>query len=349
MLVARLCGGRLADLFGRIKTLIIADVVILIAVGMMTFAYSPVFLLVARAILGVGVGLALLVGPTYLSEISPPNFRGRLIALHELCVCLGSLIGFAANLVFPAVSWRAKLGVSAIPSLAQLFLTFVLPESRPPKKSSAADAQADAQKERFPWRATLIAALLCGAGSGCGFYAVQAFGGELLQRFMPEKSMDEISSKILPWFGVAKLLGVGLCYLAIDLMGRKAVMYASMVVVMAAQVLLILATEQKEDATGMMGVIGCGGVIFGWALGIGTMMFLAANELLSDKYRAIGSSIAMVFNSLVEIFYQFTFKSMFDCTAYPSLPFWLFLAYSAFALVLTRFALPETLGVALVH
>ena len=338
MLFARLVGGRLADLIGRVRSLVLADVVILVAVAMMTFAHSPALLLVARAVLGAGVGLALLVGPTYLSEISPPNFRGRLITMHELCVCFGSLLGFAAKLLFPGVSWRVKLGVSAVPSLAQLLLTLALPESRPVTK---APSEGDA---KFPWRATLVAALLCGAGSGCGFYAVQAFGVEILQNYLPTKSMDEISRHILPWFGLAKVLGVGVCYLVIDLMGRKAVMYASMLALIASLVVLLLA---GQDASGLMGVIGCGGVIFGWALGIGTMMFLTANELLNDRYRAVGSSVALVFNSLIEIFYQFSFTSMFDFS--PSLPFSLFLAYSVFALVLTRVALPETLGLALAH
>mmetsp|Transcript_2475 Transcript_2475/g.2039 ORF Transcript_2475/g.2039 Transcript_2475/m.2039 type:complete len:113 (-) Transcript_2475:93-431(-) len=88
MLLGRLTGGILQDTFGRRIGLAIADIFIIISVSL-TWALGPIYytlLLICRLLLGIGISLALLIGCTYLSEISPPKWRGRMVTSHELSI-----------------------------------------------------------------------------------------------------------------------------------------------------------------------------------------------------------------------------------------------------------------------
>ena len=381
ILVSRLFAWSLADKFGRIKSLVAADVIILAGIMTTVLTKSAALLLIGRFFLGMGVGTALLVGPTYLSEISPRVFRGRLVTLHELCVCIGSFLGFSSSWALPESSWQVKLGISAIPSLIQLGLTFMLPESpnwlsfngrleeaeksklrlglsEDPPTTHVFDLELDHNIDKPPisqpkqktlnllrslWTAhkspLLISLCVCIAGSACGFYVLQAFAVKIVSRLFPEGDEKHIEKSILPWLGAAKLVGVLICYGVIDLLGRRAVLLASLATVIMSNCLLITSAY----IPGWSVIIGIGFGIFGWSLGLGSMTLLVANELMPTEYRATASGIVLAGNSIVEVVYHLTFRLMFDAS--PALPFIMFLAYSVFAFGVTFVLVPETLGV----
>ncbi|HEY9711978.1 MAG TPA: MFS transporter, partial [Chroococcales cyanobacterium] len=78
--------GRLTDHFGRKK--VILGTAILFAVGSLVTALAPsVALLVAgRVVLGLAIGVASFAAPLYISEMSPANIRGALVALNQLAI-----------------------------------------------------------------------------------------------------------------------------------------------------------------------------------------------------------------------------------------------------------------------
>jgi hypothetical protein len=109
---------------------------------------------------------------------------------------------------------------------------------------------------------------------------------------------------------------------------------------------MVVVSGQFRDS-GWLGVVGLGGVIFGWSLGLGSMTLLVSNEMLPTEYRALASSICLTLNSLVEIAYHLSFRSMLAVSS--ALPFSLFLAYCIFASVVTFRQVPETIGKNLDH
>ena len=55
----------------------------------MAFAPNPEFLIIGRAIVGFGIGIAAMIAPVYLTEIAPPHIRGGIVAVTVLFVNIG--------------------------------------------------------------------------------------------------------------------------------------------------------------------------------------------------------------------------------------------------------------------
>lgn len=139
--------GIIADRFGRKPTLIISSIFLLIsAVGCMV-AFDFTTLIIFRLVGGLGVGVASMLSPLYISEISRPEIRGRMVALYQFAITLGILAAYFANAqilefgqsfvgtegflnwVFSAEVWRSMFGSEAIPGIMFLTLLFIVPES----------------------------------------------------------------------------------------------------------------------------------------------------------------------------------------------------------------------------
>lgn len=86
---------------------------------------------VGRLIIGFGVGLASLVVPLYIGELSPTSLRGRLVTLNVVAITGGQVIAYCLNLAFQNVShgWRFMVGLGAVPPALQLLMLVYLPES----------------------------------------------------------------------------------------------------------------------------------------------------------------------------------------------------------------------------
>src|SRR6185312_10975724 len=70
--------------------------------------------------------------PLYISEIAPPERRGRLAAMFQFNIVLGIVIAFASNAALSGVgadAWRWMLGVAAIPSVIYMVMCLGIPES----------------------------------------------------------------------------------------------------------------------------------------------------------------------------------------------------------------------------
>jgi sugar porter (SP) family MFS transporter len=139
--------GWLSDRFGRKIILLLAG--ILFSVSAIGCAVSASFttLVIYRLVGGMGVGIASMLSPLYISEISPPNLRGRLVSLYQFSIALGILCSYFVNarllagsqtgllgngtlqLVFKDEVWRAMLGMEAIPALLFFVLVTTIPRS----------------------------------------------------------------------------------------------------------------------------------------------------------------------------------------------------------------------------
>src|SRR6185437_7400633 len=78
--------GKLSDKYGRKIVLILSAVLFLAsAVGCMLSASFTVLVLF-RLIGGLGIGVASMVSPLYISEFSPSRFRGMMVSLYQLAL-----------------------------------------------------------------------------------------------------------------------------------------------------------------------------------------------------------------------------------------------------------------------
>jgi len=81
---------------------------------------------------GLAIGLASVLTPVYIAEISPSKNRGTLVSLNQLAIVVGILSAYLVNWQIARLgesSWRWMLAVAAIPSIAFLFGLLLIPES----------------------------------------------------------------------------------------------------------------------------------------------------------------------------------------------------------------------------
>lgn len=122
--------GPAADTYGR-RLMILAAAAVFI-VGALVSAAAPgvEVLVIARVVIGVAIGLASAAAPVYISEVAPPESRGRLVSFFQLAVTIGILLAYLVGLAFDGIEgWRWMLGLGCLPALALAFGMLRMPQS----------------------------------------------------------------------------------------------------------------------------------------------------------------------------------------------------------------------------
>ena len=128
--------GTLSDKIGRKKVLMLAS--ILFAVSSVGTAMPPnlTFFVVFRLIGGMGIGIASMLSPMYISELAPADIRGKLISVFQLGVVFGILLIYFVNAGIATLydeswnvstGWRWMFGSGLLPSAIFLLLLFTVP------------------------------------------------------------------------------------------------------------------------------------------------------------------------------------------------------------------------------
>jgi sugar porter (SP) family MFS transporter len=125
-------GGIPSDALGRRTTL--SWIAVLYLVSAVGAALSPSWVpfMVFRFLGGLGVGASSVTAPLYISEVSPPASRGRMVGMFQFNVVFGILAAYLSNYLLKSIgpdAWRWMLGVQAVPAIAFFLLLFRIPES----------------------------------------------------------------------------------------------------------------------------------------------------------------------------------------------------------------------------
>jgi MFS transporter, SP family, arabinose:H+ symporter len=128
-----LIGGWPTDKFGRKRTLLSIGALYVISALGCAGANNVGLFVAARFLGGLGIGISTVASPLYISEISPPQYRGRLAGMFQFNIVFGILVAYASNALLAKIggdhAWRWMLGVAAIPSLIYVAMCAGLPES----------------------------------------------------------------------------------------------------------------------------------------------------------------------------------------------------------------------------
>ncbi|SCK36483.1 MFS transporter, sugar porter (SP) family [Streptomyces sp. WMMB 714] len=134
--------GRLADRIGRIRVMQIAAVIFTVSAVGSALPFALWDLAMWRVLGGVAIGMASVIGPAYIAEVSPPAYRGRLASFQQGAIVLGIAVSQLVNYAVLTLAdgdqrgrlagleaWQWMLGIMVIPSVAYFLLSFVIPES----------------------------------------------------------------------------------------------------------------------------------------------------------------------------------------------------------------------------
>lgn len=97
-------------------------------------AWSWFSFVVFRFVAGLAIGGASVLGPMYIAEIAPAQWRGRLVGFFQFSIVFGILLAYFSNFVIGTLplggmEWRWKLGISAAPAALFFVLLFCIPRS----------------------------------------------------------------------------------------------------------------------------------------------------------------------------------------------------------------------------
>jgi SP family sugar:H+ symporter-like MFS transporter len=140
--VGAIIGGRIGDRFGRIPTMVVAAVLFFASSIGAALAGDVGILIVWRVIGGLGIGIASVVAPAYIAEVSPKTLRGRLGSLQQLAITLGIFAALLSDNLLANVAgsagkelgwgleaWRWMFLVGVVPAAVYGILAIFLPES----------------------------------------------------------------------------------------------------------------------------------------------------------------------------------------------------------------------------
>jgi len=373
--VGALLGAFPTDRLGRKKTLIGIGILYTVSALGSALANDPIIFALARFVGGLGVGASTVAAPAFISEIAPPERRGRLVALYQFNIVLGILIAFLSNYLLSnagTAPWRWMLGVEALPALAYTLMVLQVPESprwlithkRDPEAAARvlsqilpAGAIAGAIKEiqvseadravgesifDTKYRVPLVLAFLIAAfNQFSGINAFLYYAPRIFEIAGLGSSTALLSSVGI---GVTNLVFTLIGLNLIDRFGRKQLMYIGSVGYILSLSLVALAFFQQWQ--GMFVPLFLFVFIAAHAIGQGTVIWVFISEIFPNHLRAagqaFGSSTHWVLAAAIPSLVPLLFDSIGAGVVFAG-----FAGMMVLQLVWVHFSMPETQNIPL--
>lgn len=368
-------GGKLADALGRRKLLIQVAILFIIGAIGTALAPTPTWLAIGRVVVGVAIGIASFTAPLYISEVSPPAIRGKLVSLNQLMITLGIVVSYLADYgLADKEAWRWMFGLAAIPALILLIGLFFVPESPRWLMSRSQDDQARAVLQRIResgdvsaelaeikadlsmqeggWRELLNVSLRRPLIIGIGLAIFQQFTGiNTVIYYAPTifqlAGLHSASAAILATVGVG-VVNVLLTIVAlriIDRVGRRPLLLYGLVgMVISLGVLgaaFLLAGSSSIVA--WLAVISLALYVACFAIGLGPVFWLLISEIYPLKIRGRAMGVATMMNWGSNLIVALTFLSLLHSLG-RSATFWLYAVIGIVAWFFVYRLVPETKG-----
>jgi sugar porter (SP) family MFS transporter len=362
--------------FGRRDSLRVMALFYVISALGCAFAWNIESLLIFRFIGGLGIGGSSVLGPMYIAEIAPPEWRGRLVGFFQVNIVVGILLAYVSNYIIGtlhlgAVEWRWQLGVSAIPAAFFAVALFFIPRSprwlcmqtrddealevliRTGVKDSqqeldiiraslhleakGADDSLLARKYRFPVMIAITVGMFCQL---TGINAVLYYLNDIFALAGATKTSASLQAVAV---GAVNLVATLLAMSVIDKFGRKKLLLigtAGLALVLSA-IGYVFYTRTHLDMLIWLLML----FIALFAISHGAVVWVYISEVFPTRVRSkgqsLGSSSHWVSNAIISLVFPILAK------ASGSIPFFFFAAMMAIDLVLVFFYYPETAGVSL--
>jgi sugar porter (SP) family MFS transporter len=382
--VGAVFGGIPTDKFGRKKVLFWVGILFSVSALGSALAQDPYTFSFFRFIGGLGIGVSSVAAPAYVSEISTPATRGRLVAMYQFNIVFGILIAFLSNYFLTGVGgtndWRWMLGVMAVPSLLYTLMVVGIPESPRwliAKKNDLAAARKVFQKIGVANADEIIESVKASvqheasAGHGSGFFNrkyktilwlgfMVAFfnqwsGINFILYYAPEilesaglASIDSLKNSI--YIGGTNLVFTFVGLYLIDRAGRKTLLIIGSIGYIISLSLVAYAFKTSASPGFLLTFLLM--FIASHAIGQGAVIWVFISEIFPNKIRArgqsFGASTHWVFAAIITLITPvFLDKKtgIYKDDPWPIFAFFAFMMVLQLIWVLTK--VPETKGISL--
>jgi sugar porter (SP) family MFS transporter len=368
-------GGTLSDRWGRRPTLVFAG--LLFAAGSIGTALPAniVQFDLCRFLGGVGVGLASVVSPMFIAEVSPPRTRGALVTVNQLAVVVGLTCAVIVSYFLSfGEHWRWMLASNAVPVPIFVIGLLFVPESprwlaqknRPQEALDVLtwiDGRESAEceirdilvstEEQGTWRELLRPGMRLAMLIACSLAVFQQVtGASILFMYMPtvfqEAGFNAPSDAILQ--NVSISLWCVFCTIvalaAVDRLGRKPLLLVGtmgMTVGMA-----ILGALFHWRTSGVYVVLTMFLVTGAYLVSLAPLAWLVMSEIFPNRLRGKAMAVASVCVWTASFLTAIFFPPMVDwfkkTLGTPAMAFWIYAMVSAAAFLFSWVVVPETKG-----
>jgi len=353
-MVGALVSGKLADIFGRKKIIIVTSVIFII--GSLISGLAPVvsMIIVGRIVIGLAIGVASFTVPLYISEISPKKIRGALVSLNQLAITIGIFVSYLVDLGFAETheGWRWMFIVGVLPAIILGIGMFFLPDTPRWLLSKGKEKEAilalektvepndvknelnsiqqvlrteskskSSLKELFqPW---LRYALIIGIGlmffqQFTGINTVIYYAPTIFQIAGFHGEFAPILATTL--VGVVNILMTIVAIWLIDRWGRKPLTYLGLSGMVVALTVLGIAFNQAEVLGSALKWVSVASVVIYiafFAISLGPIAWLIISEIYPLRIRGIAMSIATFSNWLFNFIVAKTFLTLTKILTIP--------------------------------
>ncbi|MBC7889414.1 MAG: sugar porter family MFS transporter [Ferruginibacter sp.] len=332
--------GSVAEKYGRRPGLLVAAAIFTSSSIAMAMAPGRDFFIAARFAAGIGVGMASMVSPMYIAEISPAHLRGRMVSINQLTIVTGILITNLVNYTLRNNgddAWRWMFGLGAIPAGLFFIGAWWLPES--PRwllkmakhdkaasvlekiggQSFAAELMPEIEKTlhgntKMSYKAALgkavLPAVLVGIGLAvfqqlCGINVVFNYTPRIFQSIGASQD-DQLLQTV--FIGGVNLVFTLLAMLLVDKVGRKPLMLfgSGGLAIIYVIVVRMLGAGSPNVSWFLLSAIGV------YAMSLAPVTWVLISEIFPNKIRGAATTIAILSLWAAYFILVFTFPILFD-------------------------------------
>ena len=339
-IVGCLVAGSVSDKYGRKPGLLIAAAIFALSSLAMAFSSSRDVFIGARFCAGIGVGMASMLSPMYISEISPAHMRGRMVAINQLTIVLGILITNLINYMlrnYGDDAWRWMFGLGFIPSTLFFIGALWLPESprwliKAGKSTQAnkvlnkigdtnfanesishiAKSLSGVTKTHYAdiFKKGVLPAVLLGIGLAvfqqlCGINTVFNYAPKIFESIGASQD-DQLLQTV--FIGGVNLVFTILAMLLVDKLGRKPLMLigAGGLAILYVIIVILLGDQSPYVSWFLLAAIGI------YAMSLAPVTWVLISEIFPNKVRGEATAVAVISLWAAYFILVFTFPILFE-------------------------------------
>ena len=371
--------GKLSDGIGRKKVLILSAILFAVSSIGILLPMSLDWFIFFRIIGGLGIGIASMLAPMYISEIAPAPIRGRLVSINQLGIVSGILLIYFVNATIAgwhdeawnvSIGWRWMFGSGVFPSVIFLALLFFVPESprwlaqkqrwndaefilarvngarKAKTELDEIKAALNIEKSSFSdivkpgvRKALMIGIILCIFSQVTGINAIMYYAPEIFKA-TGDASSSALMQTVL--VGVINVLFTLVAIKYVDKWGRRTLLLvgsSGMAVCLA----IVGSAFYFGFAEGYLVLIAILAYISFFAISLGPLAFVVISEIFSNRNRGAAMSVCIFFLWTSVYLVSQTFPMLLASIG-SAFTFWIYMVMAIVAFFFILKMIPETKG-----